>query len=88
MGFIGLTASAQFAAKLEVKEDILGICDKNEVYALLSSFEGQSKAICPLTKKDILKRLNSEVQFLKDNPKYKDKGMIGLVVNCMREVVK
>ena len=34
IGFIGLTASAQFVAKMEVKEDIPGICDKNEVYAL------------------------------------------------------
>jgi hypothetical protein len=26
--------------------------------------------------------LNTEVSFLKDNPKFKDKGMIGLVINC------
>jgi hypothetical protein len=26
--FVGLTASAQFVAKMEVKEDIPGICDK------------------------------------------------------------
>jgi hypothetical protein len=88
IGCIGLTASAQFVAKMEVKEDIPGICDKNEVYVLFSSFEGQDKAICPITKEDILKRLNSEIQFLKDNPKYKDKGMIGLVVSCKGEVVK
>jgi hypothetical protein len=88
IGIIGLTASAQFVAKMEVKEDIPGICDKNEVYALFSSFEGQDKAICPITKEYILKRLNSEIQFLKDNPKYKDKGMIGLVINCKGEVVK
>ena len=82
------TASAQFVAKMEVKEPIEGICDVNEVYALFSSFSGQEEAVCPLTKDEILNRLNSEVQFLKDNPKYNDKGMIGLVINCKGEVVK
>ncbi|MFT5823563.1 MAG: hypothetical protein ACI8ZM_004825 [Crocinitomix sp.] len=87
-GFTGFTASAQFVAKLEMKEAIPGICDKNEVYALFPSLEGQEEAICPITKKEILKRLNSEVQFLKDNPKYKDKGMIGLIINCNGEVIE
>ncbi|HBS86723.1 MAG: hypothetical protein A2W91_11895 [Bacteroidetes bacterium GWF2_38_335] len=84
----GLTASAQFVAKMEVKEEIPGICDKNEVYVLFPMFDGQKEAVCPVTNEVILKRLNSEVQFLKDNPKYKDKGMIGLVINCKGEVVK
>lgn len=85
---VGFSASAQFVAKMEVKEPIEGICDPNEVYALFPMFEGQEKAICPISKNEILKRLNSEVQFLKDNPKYKDKGMIGLIINCEGKVVK
>lgn len=84
----GITASAQFVAKMEVKEDIPGICDKDEVYALFPSFKGQVEAVCPISKDEILKRLNAEVVFLKDNPKYKDKGMIGLIINCKGEVVK
>ncbi len=88
IGFIGLTTFAQFVAKLEVKEDIQGICNKQEVYALFPSLDGQDEAICPIAKDEILKRLNSEVQFLKKNPKYKDKGMIGLIINCKGEVVR
>jgi len=84
---IGLSLSAQFVAKMEVKEDIPGICDKNEVYSLFGSFKGQDVAICPISKDEILKRLNSEIQFLKDNPKYKGKGMIGLIINCKGIVV-
>jgi hypothetical protein len=84
----GLTASAQFVAKMEVKEDIPGICDKNEVYVLFSSFKGQEEAICPVSKKEILKRINAEVAFLHDHPEYTDKGMIGLIINCKGEVVK
>lgn len=85
---LGLNASAQFVAKMEVKEDIPGICDKNEVYALFSVFKGQEEAVCPLTNDEILQKLNSEVTYLKDNPKCKAKGMIGIVINCKGEIVK
>jgi len=86
--FAGRFASAQFVAKMEVKEDIPGICDKDEVYALFSSFEGQVKAVCPMTDAEIVKKLNSEVLFLKDNPKFKSEGMMGLIINCKGEVIK
>ncbi len=86
--FIGYTASAQFVARMQVKEDIPGICDKNEVYALMSFIEGQEEAVCPLSKDEILKRLNAEVKFLKDNPEYEDKGMINLLVNCEGKLVR
>ena len=80
--------SAQFVAKMEVKEEIPGICDKNEVYALFPMFEGQKEAKCSVSKEEILKRLNAEVTFIKDNPKYKDEGMMSLIINCEGEVVK
>lgn len=83
-----MTASAQFVAKMEVKEDIPGICDKNEVYALFPSFEGQVEAVCPMTDEEILAKLNAEVTYLKENPKYKDKGMIGLIINCKGELIQ
>ncbi len=85
---MGLNVSAQFVARLEIKEDIPGICDKNEVYALFPSFTGQVEAVCPVSKEEILRKLNSEVQFVKDNPKYDDKGMMGLIINCKGEVVQ
>ena len=86
--FCAMTVSAQFVAKMEVKEDIPGICDKNEVYSLFPSFKDQEEAVCPMTKNEILQKLNSEVAFLKDNTNYNDKGMIGLVINCKGEVVQ
>lgn len=81
-------ASAQFVIKREVKEDIPGICDKEEVYALFSSLQGQQEAICPLTKEQITQRLNAEVAFLKENPKFKGKGMVGLLINCEGKLVE
>ena len=88
MTFSSLFASAQFIARVEVKEDIPGICNKEEVYALFPSLKGQEVPVCPVSKAEILKRLNSEVPFLLDNPRYKDKGMIGLFINCRGEVVQ
>jgi len=88
ISFISINTSAQFVATMEVKEPIEGICNEKEVYALFPMLDGQEEAICPVSKEEILKRLNSEIQFLKDNPKFKGKGMIGLVINCKGEIVQ
>ena len=84
----GYGATAQFVAKLEVTEEVKGICDKHDVYTLLPMFKGQVEAACPVSKEGLEYRLNSGVPFLADNPKYKDEGMIGLYINCKGQVVK
>jgi hypothetical protein len=81
-------ASAQFVAKLEVKEPIPGLCDEKEVYSMFPGFKGQEEAVCPVSEDKILERLNNEVQFLKDNPKYDDKGMMGLIISCKGDLVQ
>jgi hypothetical protein len=86
--FFSGNLSAQFVAKMEVKEDIPDLCDKNHVYVLFPMFKGQIEAVCPLSKEEIQKKLNEEVTFLKDKPKYKDKGMIGLIISCKGEIVQ
>ncbi|MBL7856354.1 MAG: hypothetical protein JNM57_01600 [Cyclobacteriaceae bacterium] len=85
---LSLTSYAQFVAKLELKESIAGICNDKEVYAMFPTMKGQEEAVCPVSKTVILERLNSEVQFLMDNPRYDDKGMIGIIINCKGEVVQ
>lgn len=82
------TSMAQFAARMEVKEHIKGICDKKNVYAIFPMFKDQEEAKCPASKEDIVKRLNSEVTFLKDSSTYEDKGMVNIIINCKGEVVK
>lgn len=82
------TVFAQFVAKMEVKEPIEGICNDKEVYALFPSFKGQTEAECPATKQQILERLNTEIKFIKENPNYDGKGMIGIIINCKGEVVQ
>ena len=96
MKFITLTASlfivmnlnAQFVAKVEVKEHIEGICNEKEVYSLFPMFGDQKEALCPVTKNEISRRLDSAVTFLTENPKHNDKGMVGIWINCKGEVVK
>lgn len=83
-----VTASAQFVAKMEIKEPIPGLCSAQDVYALIPGLKGQVQAQCALTKEQINDRLNAKVQFLKDNPGYSDKGMIGLIINCKGELVQ
>lgn len=82
------SVSAQFVALVQIEEPIEGLCDAKKVYALLAMFDGQEPAICPVANADILARLNSEVQFLKDNPKFDSKGMMGVMINCKGEVVQ
>jgi hypothetical protein len=85
--FVSLTATSQIIGTMEAKEPIDGVCKQDKIYAMLI-FDGQKEAICPLTKDEILERLNSEVSFLKDNLKHRDKGMINIIINCNGEVVK
>ncbi len=81
--------SAQMVAKMTSKEPIEGLCDVNEVYALLPMLDkNQVKAVCPFTEAEIIKKLNEEVKYLKENPKYKGKGMVNLVINCKGELVR
>ncbi|MGB4931750.1 MAG: hypothetical protein WBP43_17345 [Chitinophagales bacterium] len=80
--------SAQFVDKMVVDEEISGICDKNEVYALFESFKGQDEAKSQFTEDQIEQKLNTDVAFLKENVKYKDEGMIRLIINCNGEVVQ
>ena len=82
------SVSAQFVAKLEMKEEVEGICNHNEVYALFGSLDGQEEPVSPKSKDEILIMLNEEVEFLKTHPKFKAKGMVGLLINCYGDMVQ
>jgi hypothetical protein len=83
-----LTASAQLVARMEMKEHVSGICNDQEVYGLFPNFKGQVESVCPISKEELVKRLNTEVVYLKENPKCKDKGMVDFLINCKGEVVQ
>lgn len=85
---VSYTVSAQFVARMEIKEPIPGLCSKQDVYALIPGLKGQVQARCKFTNEQINDKLNAEIQFLKDHPDYNDKGMIGLIINCRGELVQ
>src|SRR5216110_1818529 len=85
---LSLSTFAQFVARAEIKEDVQGICDKKNVYALLEMMKGQKEAVCTVKEPEIEKALNDSVQFVKTNPEYKDKGMVSIIINCKGEVVQ
>jgi hypothetical protein len=85
--FIAGTISAQFVAKMEIKEPIKGLCSDKDVYAILPIGD-QKEAICPVSEEEISRRLDSAVVFLKEHQDFKDKGMVSVIINCKGEVVK
>lgn len=76
-------------ARMQVDEPIEGVCDNANIIAILP-FPGSNQvaAIPSKTEEEIAADLNATVDFLKDNPNYEDKGMVGLIVNCKGELVR
>lgn len=81
-------AAAQMIAKVEIKEPIPGLCNYKEVYSLFPMFGDQKEAVCPVTDEEIQRRLDSAVVFLKDHPKFKDNGIVSILINCKGELIK
>lgn len=81
---VGNITKAQIIAKVQMTEEVEGICDHDNVYGLFDSFEGQVTPKCSVTKEEMEQKLN-EVQYLKDHPKSKGKGMVGVYINCKGE---
>ena len=88
LSFMYAFSFSQFVARTEIKENIEGICDKKNVYALLPMFKGQKEAICTVKNPEIERMLNDSVQFIKDHTDYNDKGMVSIIINCKGEVVQ
>jgi len=85
---LSMFSFAQFVARADIKENIDGLCDKKNVYALLEMLGAQREAICSVKESEIEKMLNDSVLYIKDKPDYKDKGMISIIINCKGEVVQ
>jgi hypothetical protein len=86
--FMTGTLSAQFVAKMEVKEPIPGICSEKDVYALFPGFTGQVAPKPPISEPEMEMELNKSLDFLKTNPKFKGKLMVNMIINCKGEMVR
>ncbi len=81
-----ISTQAQLIAKVEMKEKVEGICDHDNVYGLFNGFDGQVEPKCSVSKEEMQEQLN-QVQYLKNNPKFKGKGMVGVFINCKGEAI-
>jgi len=86
--FFCLSGNSQIIAREVMTEKIEGICNDKEVYVIFGSLKGQIEPKCSLTTEEIQNLLNEKVMFLKANPKFKGKGMIGVYINCEGKPLK
>jgi hypothetical protein len=84
--FYAKTSHAQLVAREEMKVKIEGICDNENVYVLYNGWDGQVEAKCSLSK-DSIQNLLNKVDFLKNNPNFKGKGMASVYINCKGEPI-
>jgi hypothetical protein len=91
MTSFGQIDGKQIAMTMKVNENVKGLCDKSKVYSLymMRQFPGSNatEGQYPLNEIELLKLLNEKVTFLKDNPKYKGKFSVRVIINCKGELV-
>jgi hypothetical protein len=87
-GLLAFRSQAQLVMQVQMDDSIEGICDHANVYALYGGFDQQIEPECSLSKEQMEEILNRKLQFLKENPKFKSKGMIGVFINCEGTTVK
>jgi len=84
-------AGMQIAAIMKVNDDIEGLCDKSKVYSLyiMKQYPGSNatEAHYPVSENELLKVLNEKAIFLKENPKYKGKFSVRVIINCKGDLV-
>jgi hypothetical protein len=85
---LSFASFSQFVARAQIKENVEGICDKKNVYALMGMLKGQKEAVCAVKKPMIEQMLNDSVQFIKDSINYADKGMVSIIINFKGKVVQ
>lgn len=85
---LSVTGNTQILAQVRMKYSVEGICDQDEVYALYNGFEGQVAPKCTLSKAQMQKMLNEKLDFLRENPKFSSKGMVGVFINCEGKAVQ
>ena len=77
----GSQSFSQLVAKVQMDEEVEGLCNQKDVYALYNGWDGQVEPKCSVSEDDMQTELN-KVEYLKQNPKFKGEGMVGVYINC------
>ncbi len=89
MTSFGQLEGKQVAVITKVNKDIEGLCDRTKVYSLyiMKVFPGSNATEGQISDVELLKLLNEKIVFLKENPTYKDKFSIRVIINCNGKLV-
>lgn len=76
-------------ATMQMDTPVEGACNSSKIVFILPiPGNGQISAKSTVADGEIEIALNEEVIFLKDKPKFSDKGMVRMIVNCRGEMVQ
>jgi uncharacterized protein (DUF2147 family) len=84
-------AGSQVAMYTEVKEGVKDLCNSTRVYLLymMKQFPSSNavEGKFPVSETELLQLLNEKTNYLKENPKYKGKFSVRVIVNCKGELI-
>lgn len=73
--------NSQIVATVELKEPVSGMCG-DELYSLFDGWKQQKQASCDLSDEELIELMNEKIEYLKNNPKAKGKGVMSIYINC------
>lgn len=69
--------------RVMLRKKVEGMCTPaKDVFELYNGNEGEVEPICSVSKEELIELLNNELSFLKNNPDFKGRGMVSVLINC------
>ncbi|WP_300666282.1 protein S100 [Fluviicola sp.] len=69
--------------RIMLRKKIEGMCvPAKDVFELYNGNEGELEPKCSVSKEELIEMLNKELSFLKNNPDFKGRGMVSVLINC------
>ncbi len=69
--------------RVMLRKKVDGMCTPaKDVFELYNGNEGEVEPRCSVSKEELIEQLNNELSFLKNNPDFKGRGMVSVLINC------
>lgn len=69
--------------RVMLRKKVEGMCvPAKDVFELYNGNEGEVEPKCSVSKEELIEMLNNELSFLKNNPDFKGRGMVSVLINC------
>ncbi len=74
--------------RVQLKKVVPEMCvPSKQVFELYNGNPDEIEPKCSITKEELIELLNSDLEFLKNNPEFKGRGMISVIINCDGKVI-